>query len=60
VTAQVGIGPEGQAYGLAVTLIVKLPNVDADEAQKLAEAAHQVCPYSRATSGNITVDLKVA
>ena len=60
VTVQVGIGPEGQAYGLAVTLTIKLPNVDAEEAQKLTEAAHQVCPYSRATQGNITVDLKIA
>jgi Ohr subfamily peroxiredoxin len=60
VTAQVGIGPEGQAYGLAVTLLVKLPGVEAAQAQELADAAHQVCPYSRATRGNITVDLRIA
>jgi osmotically inducible protein OsmC len=59
VTAQVGIGPDGKAFGLAVTLLVHLPNVPAATAQELAEAAHQVCPYSRATRGNIAVDLKV-
>jgi osmotically inducible protein OsmC len=59
VTARVGIGPDGQAYGLAVTLLIHLPNVPADTARQLTEAAHQVCPYSRATHGNITVDLQV-
>jgi lipoyl-dependent peroxiredoxin len=59
VTAQVGIGPDGQAFGLAVTLLVHLPNVPADQALQLTEAAHQVCPYSRATAGNIVVDLQV-
>jgi lipoyl-dependent peroxiredoxin len=59
VTAQVGIGPDGPAFGLAVTLLVHLPNVPAATAKELTEAAHKVCPYSRATSGNITVDLRV-
>ena len=59
VTAQVGIGPDGQAFGLAVTLLVHLPNVPAETARELTEAAHQVCPYSRATRGNIVVDLRV-
>ena len=44
---------------LAVTLLIHLPNVSADTARALTEAAHQVCPYSRATHGNITVDLQV-
>jgi osmotically inducible protein OsmC len=60
VTAQVGIGPEGQSFSLAVTLKVELPNVDAEQAQSLAAAAHEACPYSKATRGNITVDLQVA
>jgi Ohr subfamily peroxiredoxin len=60
VTAQVGIGPEGNAYGLAVTLVVSLPNVTPEQARELTEAAHQVCPYSRATRGNIPVELQVA
>ena len=59
VTAQVSIGPDGGGFGLAVTLLVHLPNLSAETAQELAEAAHQVCPYSRATRGNITVDLRV-
>jgi lipoyl-dependent peroxiredoxin len=61
VTARVGLGPEdGGAFGLEVTLVVGLPNVPAEEAQALAESAHQVCPYSRATRGNITVHLELA
>ncbi|WP_163511469.1 organic hydroperoxide resistance protein [Fodinicola acaciae] len=60
VTARVGIGPDGPAFGLAVTLVVKLPGVDPEQAKQLTEAAHEVCPYSRATRGNITVDLTVA
>jgi Ohr subfamily peroxiredoxin len=59
VTARVGIGPDGPGFGLAVTLLIHLPNVPADTARQLTEAAHQVCPYSRATRGNITVDLQV-
>ena len=59
VTARVGIGPEAPGFGLAVTLIVHLPSVSAETAKELTEAAHQVCPYSRATRGNIVVDLQV-
>jgi Ohr subfamily peroxiredoxin len=62
VTAQVGIGPNGggsRGYGLAVTLLVHLPSVPAETAKTLAEAAHQLCPYSNATRGNITVDLQI-
>ena len=59
VTAEVGIGPEGEAYGLVVTLIIHLPGLDRDKTRELAEAAHQVCPYSRATRGNISVELRV-
>lgn len=60
VTAQVGIGPEGNTVGLAVTLLIHLPNLAPGTATELAEAAHQVCPYSRATRGNIPVDLQIA
>jgi lipoyl-dependent peroxiredoxin len=55
VTAAVGIGPEGQSYGLTVTLTVAIPGVDAGRAQQLADAAHEVCPYSKATRGNVPV-----
>lgn len=59
VTAEVGIGPEGDAYGLVVTLIIHVPGLDREQTRELAEAAHQVCPYSRATRGNISVELRV-
>jgi lipoyl-dependent peroxiredoxin len=59
VTAEVGIGPEGDAFGLVVTLIISIPGLDRERARELAEAAHQVCPYSRATRGNISVELRV-
>ena len=48
----------GGGYGLAVVLKVSIPGVDADTTLRLAEAAHQVCPYSNATRGNIEVMLE--
>ena len=61
VTARVGIGPSGQGgFGLAVALDVALPGVDDDTARRLAERAHQVCPYSNATRGNVDMTLNVA
>ena len=59
VTAHVGIGPEGDAYGLVVTLVINIPALDREQTRELAEAAHLVCPYSRATRGNISVELRV-
>ncbi len=59
VTAEVGIGPEGDAFGLVVTLIIHIPGLEREKARELAEAAHQVCPYSRATRGNISVELRI-
>ncbi|GAA2457534.1 organic hydroperoxide resistance protein [Streptomyces glaucus] len=60
VTAEVGIGKQGEGFGLAVTLRVELPGtVDEATGRKLVEQAHQVCPYSNATRGNIPVDLVV-
>jgi Ohr subfamily peroxiredoxin len=59
VTAEVGIGPDGPGFGLTVTLRIHLPKLSAEQAKELTEAAHQVCPYSRATKGNIPVDLQV-
>ncbi|GGO44443.1 MULTISPECIES: organic hydroperoxide resistance protein [Streptomyces] len=61
VTAKVGIGANGAGgFGLEVELVASIPNVDAATAQSLVEKAHEVCPYSNATRGNIKVDLKVA
>ena len=61
VTAQVGIGPNDKGgFGLEVALNVSLPGLDREAAEKLVETAHQVCPYSNATRGNIDVKLTVA
>ncbi len=61
VTAEVGIGPNDTGgFGLAVALTVSLPGLERDAAQKLVETAHQICPYSNATRGNIEVSLAVA
>ncbi|MFE3187385.1 organic hydroperoxide resistance protein [Nocardia sp. NPDC059240] len=60
VGAKVGIGPnENGGFGLTVTLEISLPHLPLDEAKVLAEKAHQVCPYSNATRGNIPVDVIV-
>jgi osmotically inducible protein OsmC len=48
----------GGGYGLAVALRVSIPGVDSATVQSLTEAAHQVCPYSNATRGNIDVTLQ--
>ena len=59
VTGDVGIGPIPQGFGITVKLKVALPDMPRDEAQALIDAAHQVCPYSNATRGNITVDIQL-
>ncbi|GAA3867115.1 organic hydroperoxide resistance protein [Streptomyces lacrimifluminis] len=60
VTAEVGIGKQGEGFGLKVALRVELPDgVDAETGRKLVEQAHQVCPYSNATRGNIEVELVI-
>jgi len=56
----VGIGAnDAGGFQLEVTLEVVIPDLPADEAQALVEQAHQVCPYSNATRGNIEVTLTV-
>jgi lipoyl-dependent peroxiredoxin len=61
VGARVSLGQiDNGGFGLAVELEVSLPNVDHATAQSLTEKAHQVCPYSNATRGNIDVKLVVA
>lgn len=60
VTAKVGIGPRSDmGFGLSVALEVSLPGVDKAEAQKVADAGHNICPYSHATRGNIEVTTTV-
>jgi len=61
VSAEVGIGPnDAGGFGLTVALHAEVPGVDQATAQELVEAAHQVCPYSNATRGNIEVTVDVA
>ena len=61
VTATVGIGPRSEGgFGITADLQVSLPGMDREEAQKLVDAAHQVCPYSNATRGNVDVGLTLA
>ncbi|UXY27910.1 organic hydroperoxide resistance protein [Streptomyces sp. HUAS TT20] len=60
VTAEVGIGKQGEGFALKVALRVELPDtVDEATGRKLVEQAHQVCPYSNATRGNIEVTLVI-
>jgi Ohr subfamily peroxiredoxin len=60
ITAKISIGQiENGGFGLAAELAINIPEVSLEEAQKLAEQAHQVCPYSNATRGNIEVELTV-
>lgn len=61
VNAAVGIGPNEQGgYGLSVKLNVTTPGMAADAAQAVVDKAHEVCPYSNATRGNIDVEIAVA
>ena len=60
VGSRVHIGPkDGGGYQLAVELEVTLPHLDPEAAQQLADQAHEVCPYSNATRGNIDVTVTV-
>jgi lipoyl-dependent peroxiredoxin len=60
VTARVGIGSnDGGGFGLAVELEAELPDVDRSVAEGLVAKAHEVCPYSNATRGNVDVTLTV-
>ena len=59
VTTKVTLGTIGQGYGLAVELEASLPELPRDQAEALVAAAHQVCPYSNATRGNIDVTLNI-
>lgn len=60
VTAQVSIGQmDNGGFGLSVELDINIPNVDLAQAQELAEKAHEICPYSNATRGNIEVKISV-
>jgi Ohr subfamily peroxiredoxin len=59
ITAKVALGPAGRGFGLQVELSAELPELPREQAEELVRAAHEVCPYSNATRGNIVVDLSV-
>ena len=60
VTSTVGIGPRAAGgFGLDIQLDISLPGVPRPEAETLVEKAHQVCPYSNATRGNVDVRLTI-
>lgn len=60
VTGEVGIGPIPSGFAIQAELTIAAPGIDRDQLQQLVEQAHQVCPYSNATRGNIAVSLVIA
>jgi Ohr subfamily peroxiredoxin len=60
VDAEIDLGRGGDAFFLAARLTVSLPGVDRAIAQSLIETAHQICPYSKASRGNIDVAITLA
>jgi Ohr subfamily peroxiredoxin len=57
IDAEIDLGKTGDAYLLQARLNVRLPGIDAATAQSLIDEAHQTCPYSKATRGNIDVTI---
>lgn len=61
VSAAIGFGPRSEGgYGITADLTITMPGVERAEAERLVHAAHEVCPYSNATRGNVDVGLTVA
>jgi Ohr subfamily peroxiredoxin len=61
VTANVGIGPRtAGGFGITADLVVSLPGIAREDAQRLVETTHQICPYSNATRNNVEVGLALA
>jgi lipoyl-dependent peroxiredoxin len=59
VDIEVELGSSGPAWLLQARFDVRIPGLDQDVAEKLAHAAHEICPYSKATRGNIDVAVNV-
>jgi Ohr subfamily peroxiredoxin len=59
ISADVGIGPIPNGFGIQVAMRISVPGMDKAAAEQLVAAAHTVCPYSNATRGNIDVSLTV-
>ncbi|WP_293918513.1 MULTISPECIES: organic hydroperoxide resistance protein [unclassified Sphingobacterium] len=58
VTVKASFNEEDNSFFLSAELEIHVPSLSIDEAQKLANKAHKVCPYSKATKGNIEVSIK--
>ena len=56
IDAEVDLGPAGAGYAVAIRLNVSLPGVDREVALRLLRDTHEICPYSRATHGNIAIE----
>ena len=59
VTGRVGIGRDDTGFGIQVELVVSIPGVERSHAEALVTKAHELCPYSKATRGNVEVTLTV-
>jgi osmotically inducible protein OsmC len=59
IAADVSIGPIPAGFGIQVALNISIPGLERATAEQLVEAAHQVCPYSNATRGNVDVALNI-
>lgn len=57
VRSSVGIGPEGESFALTVKMEVYVPGLELDQVQALANRTHELCPYSKATRGNVPVEV---
>ena len=60
VDAEVDLGTVDEGFALQARLNISLPGLEREVAQSLVDAAHQICPYSKATRGNIAVTLALA
>ena len=60
IDAEVDLGMVGDGYQLQARLNVSLPGLDRQQAQTIVEEAHRTCPYSKATRGNIDVQIRLA
>ena len=59
ISADVGIGPIPQGFGIQVWMKIHVPGMEKAQVQQIVDAAHVVCPYSNATRGNVEVSLEV-
>ncbi|MGO3796533.1 MAG: organic hydroperoxide resistance protein [Pauljensenia sp.] len=57
VRTSVGIGPEGESFAISVLLEVYIPDLPIEQVEELARRTHQLCPYSKATRGNVPVEV---